>query len=422
MGYRALLAGGCVRDLILGVEPKDYDIATDAPRHEVAALFERGYAVGAAFGVQTVIMDEDHFEVTTFREDGPYLDGRHPSHVEFTDEEHDAQRRDFTINALFFDPQTQTVLDHVGGLADIEQGVVRTVGEPRQRFAEDYLRLLRAVRFTARLDYTIEGNTMSAMCDMAHLATRTSPERIREELVKMLTEGAARAALELMDKTGLLKQVLPEVDRMKGVEQPREFHPEGDVFQHTMVVLDNMRNPTHTLAFGVLLHDVGKPLTQTFEDRIRFNNHDRVGAHEADAICRRLRMSKRDRERIVWLVANHMRLAMAPRMRESKLKRLVMTVGFDELLELCRLDCMAGHLDPEALDWLDDYARKVAAEQPPQPPLLTGKDLIRMGYEPGPVFSEILRAVEDLQLEGRLADADHARRYVIENWPGPTHG
>ncbi|MBI4559915.1 MAG: CCA tRNA nucleotidyltransferase, partial [Candidatus Hydrogenedentes bacterium] len=337
-GFRALLAGGCVRDLLLRVPPKDYDIATNARPAEVAALFDKTISVGAAFGVQVVVLPEGQFEVTTFRRDGPYLDGRRPAHIEFTDEQEDARRRDFTINALFFDPLVGNILDYVDGQKDIRDGIIRAVGDPGTRFTEDHLRLLRAVRFAARLHYQIHPDTLAAIRPMASLITRTSWERIRDELLMMLTEGQARRAFELLSETGLLEHVLPEVRRMEGVLQPEAFHPEGDVFEHTLLMLQQMRHPSPTLALGVLLHDVGKPLTQTFEDRIRFNNHDKVGARETEKICERLRLSNADGERVTWLVEQHMRLAAAPQMRESKLKRFVRAEGFPELLELCRLD------------------------------------------------------------------------------------
>ena len=415
-GFRALLAGGCVRDLILGVGPRDYDIATDARHEDVARHFTKSFSVGAAFGVETVVLPEGQFEVATFRRDGPYLDGRRPAYVEFVDEKRDAGRRDFTINALFFDPETNAVLDYVGGRRDIEAGVLRTVGDPHERFDEDHLRLLRAVRFAARLGYAIAPDTLAAIREKAPLIRKTSPERVRDELIKMLTEGHARPALERLDDTGLLAMILPEADRMKGIEQPAMFHPEGDVFTHTLLMLELMTAPPPTLAMGVLLHDVGKPLTQTFEDRIRFNNHDKVGAREAAAVCRRLRMSKDDSGRIVWLVENHMRLAMVRRMRESKRKRFVREAGFPELLDLCRLDCLASHLGLEEIDWVKDYVDRLAPEEIAPPPLVTGKDLIAMGFTPGPVFAEILRHVEDGQLEGRLATDDEARRFILGRW------
>lgn len=416
-GYRALLAGGCVRDLILGVPPKDYDIATNARPEEVAGLFSKTVPVGAAFGVQIVVEPEGSFEVTTFRKDGPYLDGRHPSTVAYADEHEDALRRDFTVNALFLDLKTDDIIDYVGGRNDIARGIIRTVGDPRARFGEDYLRLMRAVRFAARLGYQLDKDTFDAMRDMAPLIQKTSAERIRDELVKMLTEGGARRAFELLDESGLLPHVLPELAPMKGCEQPPAFHPEGDVWTHTLLALQHLGQSSPTLAFGVLLHDVGKPLTQTFEDRIRFNNHDKVGAEVADAICRRLHMSNEERERIVWLVDQHMRLSVAADMRESRLKRFVREDGFEELVALGRIDCLASHGDLGFIEWIEAYLRDHKPEEIKPPPLLRGRDLIEMGYSPGPLFSTILQQVEDLQLEGQILDTDAARDYVQTHWP-----
>lgn len=416
-GYRALLAGGCVRDMLLGVPPRDYDIATNARPEEVGRLFEKTISVGAAFGVQLVVFPEGVFEVATFRSDGPYPDGRHPSHVEFAGEEEDARRRDFTINAMFYDPASQRVVDYVGGREDLARRLIRTVGDPKQRFQEDHLRLIRAVRFAARLGYAIAPETLAAARDLAPLIRKTSAERVRDELIKMLTEGGARRALELMDETGLLAHVLPEVARMKGVEQPQPFHPEGDVFLHTLLMLEMMQQPTLTLALAVLFHDLGKPLTRTEDDRIRFNNHDKVGAEEAAAVCRRLRISTEDTERVAWLVSQHMRLALAPRMRESKLKRFVREEGFDELVELCRLDCLASHRSLDVIEWIRAYRARLKPEEMRPKPLLRGDDLIQMGYRPGPIFSTILRAVEDAQLEGKLLDAEQARAFVRDHWP-----
>jgi poly(A) polymerase len=418
-GFQALLAGGCVRDILLDTPPKDYDIATSARPEQVATLFTKTIPVGIAYGVQVVVLPEGPFEVTTFRRDGPYLDGRHPAHVEFLDEEQDAHRRDFTINALFLDPFSNTVVDYVGGQEDLHRGIIRTVGDPHQRFAEDHLRLLRAVRFAARLGYTIAQNTCDEIREMAPLIQHTSPERVRDEIIKMLTEGKARRAFELLDETGLLHEVLPEVARMKGLDQPEAFHPEGDVFTHTLLMLDLMSNPSPTLALGVLLHDVGKPLTQTFEDRIRFNNHDKVGARETEKIGRRLRLSNHDAARVTWLVEQHMRVAAAPDMRESKLKRFVREPGFPELLELCRLDCLASHRDLDTIRWLHNFIRRLKPEEVKPKPLVRGYDLIEMGHTPGPLFSEILRAVEDAQLEGRVVSPEDARAFIQAQWPLP---
>ncbi len=415
-GFRALLAGGCVRDLILKIPPNDYDIATNARCDDVVRLFQNTHCVGAAFGVSVVVRPEAAFEVATFRQDGPYGDGRHPDHVQFVDEEEDAKRRDFTINALFFDPISNAVLDYVNGLQDLRDGILRAVGEAEQRFCEDHLRLLRAIRFAARLGYAIAPDTYEAICKMAPLATKTSMERIRDELLKMLTEDQARRAFELLDKTGLLAPLLPEVAQMKGVAQPPQYHPEGDVFTHTLLMLNKMKSPSRVLALAVLLHDVGKPRTQTFEDRIRFNHHDKVGARMADAICRRLHIANNARTSIVWLVANHMRLAMAQRMRESKRKRLVRKPDFPNLLDLCRLDCQASHLDETLVDWVESYARNLNPEEVRPPRLLNGHDLIAMGFSPNPLFSEILCALEDAQLEGTVKTMEDARNFVHIHW------
>lgn len=416
-GHRALLAGGCVRDFVLGVAPKDFDVATSATPGEVARLFRKCIRVGEAYGVQIVVLPEGPFEVTTFRADGPYRDGRHPEHVSFVDEAGDAERRDFTVNALFYDPQAQRILDYAGGLADMRARCLRTVGDPHRRFMEDHLRLLRAVRFSARLGYAIAPETANAIRLLAPLANTTSPERIRDELLKMLTEGHAAVAFEQLDGLGLLEHVLPEAACMKGVQQPPEFHPEGDVFQHTLLMLGHLRQPTPELAMAVLLHDAGKPSTQTFEDRIRFNYHDKVGARVAETVCRRLRFSGDATERISWLVLNHMRLEAAPAMRPCKLKRFVRAPGFSELLELCRLDCVASHGDLERILWVQEYMAGMPPEVLAPEPLLRGTDLIAMGYTPGPLFATILRRVEDDQLDGRLQTREETMGFVRREWP-----
>ena len=416
-GYRALLAGGCVRDMLLKTPPRDFDIATNARPFEVAELFERTIDIGAAFGVQVVLLPEGPFEVTTFRKDGPYHDGRHPCSVAFTGEEEDARRRDFTINALFYDPVDRKVLDYVGGLDDLRTGLVRAVGVPRERFEEDHLRLLRAIRFAARLRYAIERETYQAIRESAPRITLTSAERIRDELLKMLTEGGTRRAFEMLDDTGLLHQILPEVSAMKGVAQPPEFHPEGDVFTHTLLMLDLLNHPSAALALGVLLHDAGKPATQTRTDRIRFNDHDKAGAIIAREVCERLRLPRRDTERVVWLVAQHMRFQHIPKMRESKRKRTIRADGFEELKELCRIDCLASHGNLDTVVWVENYQAQLPPESLRPEPLVQGNDLIALGYPPGPLFSKILKHVEDLQLDGRLTTPDEARAFILAHWP-----
>lgn len=413
------MAGGCVRDLLLGLTPKDFDIATDALPGQVGPLFEQVIPVGVSFGVQLVVEPEGTFEVATFREDGPYEDGRHPSRVAFSTAEADAQRRDFTINALFLDPTSDTILDYVDGQADLRRGVLRAVGDPAARFREDRLRLLRAVRLAARLDFAIEPVTLSAIREHAAAVTETSAERIRDEVLKMLTEGAARRAFELLDETGLLAAILPEIAAMKGVEQPPEFHPEGDVWTHTLMLLENLGPASPTLAMGALLHDVGKPVTQTFEDRIRFNQHDAVGAEMARAICRRLRMSREDTDRVAWLVRQHMRFAHAPKMRPAKRKRFMRTPGFEELIALARLDCLASHRDTRTVDAIAAEFAALTPEEMRPTPLLTGNDLMAMGFTPGPLLGQIVRRLEDAQLDGAIASADEAREFVRMHWPAP---
>jgi len=415
-GFRALLAGGCVRDMLLGRTPQDYDVATNARPEEVMARFPKTIAVGAKFGVVIVVRDEGFFEVATFRSDGPYLDGRHPSSVTFSEEEQDAQRRDFTINAMFYDPEQDVVLDYVGGLADLNAHILCAVGNAKHRFEEDHLRLLRAVRFASRLEYRIEDNTFDAICALAEQALTTSAERIRDEVLKMLTEGHAEAAFRLLERTGLLKAILPEVAAMRGVEQPAAFHPEGDVWEHTMLLLAQLPGGVSpAVAFAALLHDVGKPPTQTFEDRIRFNFHEKVGARITERICRRLRMSNNDTRRILWLVENHMRLKDFMNMRKHRRIRFAREEGFDELIMLCRMDALASHGDTSFIEEIETYIASLEEESLRPAPLLTGKDLIEMGYTPGPQFKHILQEVETLQLEGQLTDNDAARQYVRES-------
>lgn len=364
-----------------------------------------------------VVEPEGPIEVATFRSDGPYLDGRHPSSVRFSSLEEDAARRDFTINALYLDPVDDTVIDLVGGAADLRAGVVRAVGDAETRFREDHLRLLRAVRFAARLGFDIETTTATAMRALAPRCMETSAERVRDELIKMLTEGGARRAMALLDETGLLPHVLPEVAAMKGCEQPPEFHPEGDVFVHTLLLLAQLGPCTPSLALGALLHDVGKPPTQTFEDRIRFNLHEKVGARMTETICKRLKVPNELTEKTVWLVENHMRLAVTRDMREAKRKRFVREPGFDELIALCRMDCIASHGDTSPVDWVEDYRANLKPEEVRPTPLINGRDLIAAGYAPGPQFKEILTAVEDAQLEGQIASTEEARAFVEARWP-----
>lgn len=431
-GFQAYLVGGCVRDLLLGREPKDYDIATSATPEEVMRLFPETYAVGAQFGVVLVPMvdcDKDEatgqcsknaVEVATFRSDIGYTDGRHPDQVRFAkDPGEDAARRDFTINGMMLDPASGEVLDFVGGREDLKAGIIRAIGDPAQRFAEDKLRMLRAVRFAARFEYEIEPGTFAAIRKFAREICAVSRERVREELTRMLTEGHARRAFLLLDESGLLEQVLPEISRMKGVEQPPEFHPEGDVFVHTLLLLDNLPFPCpSTLAWGALLHDVGKPPTfRVAPDRIRFDHHVEVGVKMAEEICERLRFSKDDTEQILSLVENHMRFGHVSRMKESTLKRFMRLPEFDQHLALHRADSLASHGNLSTYEFLEQKQRETPRETMRPAPLVNGDDLIAAGHKPGPKFREILTAVEDAQLEGRLASRDAALEFVRQEFP-----
>jgi len=423
-GYSAYLAGGCVRDFVLGREPADYDVATSALPQEVMRLFPQTYAVGAQFGVVLIPVlregpdnarDNYAIEVATFRSDGRYTDGRHPDQVQFSnDARTDVQRRDFTINGLLLDPVTEEVLDYVGGREDLKSGIIRTIGDPRERFAEDKLRVLRAVRFAARFGYTIEPATFHAIRELAPQIHQVSRERIRDEILKMLTEGRARHAFELLDQTGLLEQVLPEIKRMEGVQQPPQFHPEGDVWVHTLMLLEGLpAGCSATLALGTLLHDVGKPPTfRVAPDRIRFDNHAEVGARMAEEICHRLRLSNHETGQVCALVANHMRFGEVKRMKQSTLKRFLRMPQIEEHLELHRLDCLASHRDLGLYEFAKESLHTMPPEQIRPRPLLNGDDLIQAGYKPGPQFKELLTAVEDAQLEGSITTKEEALSLV----------
>src|ERR1700730_604536 len=417
-GQQAYLVGGCVRDLWLGRDPSDYDISTDARPERVQELFPRSLAVGAKFGVILVVEDDARVEVATFRSDVGYSDGSHPDHVVYADSaKEDVQRRDFTINGLLMDPATREVLDFVAGRADLSAGIVRAIGDPRARFAEDKLRMMRAVRFAARFGFQIELETLSAAQALAPQVTQVSPERLREELTKLLTEGAARTGFDLLDETGLLAAVLPDVARMKGVEQPPQFHPEGDVWIHTRMMLEKLPSGcSPTLAWGVLLHDVGKP--PTFAPavgpgtRIRFDGHVEMGGRMAEGLCRALRFSGEDTEQIEALVANHLRFKDVRQMRQATLKRFVRLPRFEEHLELHRLDCLSSHGSLEAYNFVQEFMAKTPPEQVHPPRLVTGDDLKCMGILPGPRFKEILLAVEEAQLDGRFSDRESALEFA----------
>lgn len=417
-GHQALLVGGCVRDLLLRREPADYDVTTDATPERVMQLFPESIAVGAQFGVVLVPRDGLKVEVATFRSDIGYSDGRHPDRVVYSGTpEEDVRRRDFTINGLLMRHDTGEILDFVGGQADLEAGVVCAIGEADGRFAEDKLRMLRAIRFAARFGFEIEHKTFRAIRRHAGAVTDVSAERIREELTKLLTEGAARPGFELLEKSWLLAVVLPEIAAMKGVPQPPQYHPEGDVWIHTLLMVEGLPAGTSaTLAWGVLLHDVGKPPTfkpaSETGDRIRFDHHVDVGVRMAEAICRRYRFSNEETEQIVALVANHMRFMAVGQMRTSTLKRFVRLPRFEEHLELHRLDCLSSHRNLDSYGAVERFLAETPAEEVRPQRVLTGTDLSEMGYIPGPLFSEILGAVEDAQLEGQITSKAEAEAFV----------
>ncbi|MBV9743363.1 MAG: CCA tRNA nucleotidyltransferase [Acidobacteriia bacterium] len=413
-GHQAYLVGGCVRDLLLGHKPKDFDVSTDARPERLLSLFPGSGQVGAHFGVVLVRGGSgSHVEVATFRSDHDYADGRRPSRVQFeTSPREDVLRRDFTINGLMMDPETGEVLDFVNGRRDLEQRAVRAIGDPELRFREDHLRMLRAVRFAARLGFSLDPETIAAIRRNHSAILKVSAERVRDELLRILTEGGARYGFELLDATGLLPDLLPEVASMKGVEQPPEFHPEGDVWVHTLLLLEKLNHPTPTLAFGALLHDVGKPPTFRVAERIRFDGHVEAGVALAHGILSRLRFSREDEEQIEALVANHMRFTDVHRMKESTLKRFLRLPKFEEHLELHRLDCLASHGRLENYEFVRRKLEELPAEQLKPKPLLTGRDLIAAGYTPGPQFSKMLAATEDAQLEGRIQSREEALELV----------
>ena len=413
-GFRALWAGGCVRDMLMGQVPRDYDIATNADLQQVIGIFPHAQVVGAHFGVVIVRLGDYHYEVARFRRDLGYSDGRHPDGVVFVDEEEDAKRRDFTINGMFYDPVADVVLDYVEGQADLQREVIRTIGDPHARFREDRLRMLRAIRFACRYHWPIEEKTREAIGTLSASIASISHERIRDEVVKILTEGGAPLGVRWLIDLGLMAVFMPEVVAMDGVPQPPQFHPEGDVLTHTLIMLGLMRDPSVELAMGVLLHDVGKPPTFQVRDRIRFHNHTKVGREMAEEICRRLRFSSEQTKHIAALVADHHKFMHVQEMRPSKLKRFLRTDRFEDHLELHRVDCLSCHGE------LDNYAFCKAALENLEPeqirpdPLINGHDLIAMGKKPGPAFKEVLRAVEDAQLEGRVTQRDEALRLAAQ--------
>ena len=422
-GYKAFLVGGCVRDLVMHINPKEYDISTSANPHEVMKIFPNSVTVGVNFGVVIVLRDKFKFEVATFRREESYSDGRHPDNVIYsTDETEDVLRRDFTINGMLYDPFSEELIDNTGGLNDIKGKVIKTIGKPNERFKEDKLRMLRAVRFGAQLDYKIEENTLKAIKEMASSISQVSAERIRDEILKIITQEHPGNGVKLLRETKLLKYILPDVDRMYGVPQPPNFHPEGDVFNHTCLIMDKLYEITNgkqspELAMGALLHDVGKPDTYTESDRIRFNGHDRVGAEISGRISKGLKFSNKQIEIITSLVRKHLKFKDVFSMRESTLKRFLGMPNFEDHLTLHLADCQASHGLTEAYEFVIKKLEEIKIEELKPKLLLNGFDLIEMGYKPGPIFSKILDSLEEAQLEGTLKIRDEAKKFVLSKFP-----
>jgi poly(A) polymerase len=416
-GHEAYFAGGSVRDMVLGKEPDDYDIATGAHPDEIQKLFPRTLEVGAQFGVILVLHEGDSFEVASFRHDGPYLDGRRPSEVRYSGLEEDIQRRDFTVNGMMYDPLEDRVIDRVGGREDLAGRVIRAIGEPCARFQEDRLRMIRAARFAASLGFEIEDKTFEAIRLEASNITRVSWERIGEEVTRILSEGGARRGFEILDASGLLPHILPEIAQMHGVEQTPDYHPEGDVFRHTMLVIEQLADPTESLAYGALLHDVGKPVTAGRSDqRITFYGHTEKGAEMAVEILKRLKRSRSVWERVAYLVKDHLRHTQAPNMRVSTLKRFLGQEGIEELLELTRLDALASNGDLQYYNFCRQKLAELKHEEIHPPAFVTGRDLIALGLTPGPLFHEILDRVKEAQLEGEIRSREEALRWVEKEY------
>jgi len=420
-GFQAYFAGGCVRDKMLSEAksasggkriPKDYDVATDARPTQVIKLFKKTLAIGRAFGVVAVIIKGQEIEVTTFRTEGKYSDGRHPDKVKYSSRDEDVRRRDFTINGLLYNPVSRELVDLVDGRKDIKAKVIRTIGNPKERFNEDKLRMLRAIRFSCELGFTIEPKTLKAISALASRITQISAERIREELRRILISNQRHLGIKLLEKTGLLKRILPEVIKMKGVKQPVQFHPEGDVYVHTIATMKHLRKPSFELALTTLLHDIGKPKTFMITDRIRFHEHERVGSEMAQRICKRLKLSNAQTETICWLISKHLVFKDIDKMRVSTLKRLFSHPSYPLLAELHRVDRLGSDMDLKPYHIAARLYRKLSKEELKPTPLINGYDIIRMGFKPGPIFSKILKTVEEAQLEKEITTKDQALKLV----------
>ena len=421
-GHKAFFVGGCVRDALLNQNPKEYDITTSASPGVVQKLFTRNVPVGESFGVILILLDDLQFEVATFRQESKYKDGRHPSKVKYSSSEiEDVVRRDFTINGMLFDPIENKLHDHIGGEKDLSEGIIRTIGNPFEKFSEDKLRMIRAVRFASRLSFKIEQNTFKAIKKLGKDVNDVSKERIRDEILKIITQKNPGKGIKLLNEAKLLEQILPEVSDMIGIEQPPQFHPEGDVFIHTCIVLDKLYEITNgeyspELAMGALLHDIGKPPTFEKSDRIRFNGHDRIGAIMAKNICKNLRFSKKQTERVTALIKEHLKFKDALKMKESTLKKFLSIPHFDEHLTMHLADCLGSHGMRNVYDFIKDKLENMEANEIKPSPLLNGNDLIEFGFKPGPLFSNILNKIEEQQLEGNLKDKDEALTFVRNNF------
>lgn len=427
-GFSAYLAGGCVRDRLLGLEAKDCDVATNAQARQVLSLFPHAVPVGVQFGVVLVASEEGRCEVATFRADGRYRDGRHPTSVRFSDAREDALRRDFTINGMFYDTATERVIDYVGGQHDLAARVIRAIGEPAVRFSEDRLRMLRAVRFAARLGFSIAPETFAALRILAPTLGTIAWERIGEEVVKILTQGGAQRGVQLLAESGLLAVILPEIERLRGGEQAPDFHPAGDVFCQTLRLLAELdkrgadNRPSEPLALGALLHAVAQPPCRSQQGARRpLSGPGAQGAEQAVAICHRLKRSRAVWQRVAYLVKNQRRVRSAPAMHPAELKRFLREAGIEELLELARIAALASSGDLRPYEFCRHQRATLGPVHLAPPRLLTGRDLLALGLRPGPRFKTILTAVEDAQLEGQVASREAAlalvRQYVKEKQP-----
>lgn len=418
-GYQAYWAGGCVRDRLRNIPPKDYDVATSAKPDDVLKLFDQSLAVGAAFGVIVVRREGHSIEVATFRTDSTYSDGRHPDSVTFSTPRDDALRRDFTINGMFFDPVTEEIIDFVGGQEDLKARLIRCIGRPEQRFSEDALRLLRCIRFASVLDFTIEKETWDTLCRLSGQVTRVSVERIRDEITRILTGPHPGNGLDLLDQSGLLAHIIPECLPLKGCPQPPQWHPEGDVWTHTKIMLNLLNKPSPELAWSVLLHDIAKPdcLTTDRDGRIRHSGHESVGAEKAVTLLQRLRFSNDFIKRVHDGVRYHMQFKDVSGMKPSTLKRMMARETFAMEMELHRVDCLSSHGKLDNYHFLEERQNHWEPEEIKPSPLITGHDLIAMGFVPGPSLGKVLDEIQELQLDGALSSRGEALEYLRKKYP-----